>query len=99
MTTPNRSNESGIAMIIALFMMLALSVIGATLMAVSTTETNSSFNYRQMSQARYGAESGVHKSINYLLYGGYTAPLTQADLDLYDMTVSPVRLKSNNKAI
>ena len=98
MTTRNRSNESGIAIIIALFMMLALSVIGATLMTVAQTETDSSHNYRLMSQARYGAESAVHKSINYLL-NTYSAPNTAGDLALYDMTVSPVRLKANNQPV
>src|SRR5262245_61929570 len=91
MKTGHRSNESGIAMIIALFMMLALSVIGATLIAVSTTETNSSFNYRQMSQARYGGESGINEAVNYLL-NTYVPP-TKADLDAgpYDLTKSPVQ--------
>ena len=37
-------------------------------MLLSQTETYSSMNYRLMSQARYGAESGVHKATNYLLY-------------------------------
>ena len=60
-------------MIIALFMMLALSVVGATLMTVTQTETDSSHNYRLMSQARYGAESGVHGATNYLLFT-YPAP-------------------------
>jgi type II secretory pathway component PulK len=40
----NRSNERGVAMIIALFMVLAMSVLGATLMFVSQTETLSSMN-------------------------------------------------------
>src|SRR4029077_16241221 len=92
MTTRNRSNESGIAMIIALFMMLALSVVGATLMTVSQTETDSSHNYRLMSQARYGAESAVHKSANYLL-NTYVPPSTTSVTDplaAYNTTTSPV---------
>lgn len=59
-------------MIIALFMVLAMSVLGATLMFVSQTETLSSMNYRMMSQARYGAESGIHQAANYLLSTAYT---------------------------
>jgi hypothetical protein len=97
MKTCHRSNENGIAMIIALFMMLALSVIGATLITLSTTETNSSFNYRQMSQGRYGGESGIHEAVNYLL-NTYVPP-TKAVLDAgtYDLTKSPVQW--NNKAV
>ena len=59
-------------MIIALFMVLAMSVLGMTLMFVSQTETASSMNYRMMSQARYGAESGIHQAANYLLSPAYT---------------------------
>jgi hypothetical protein len=72
MRTIDRSNEQGIAMIVALFMVLAMSVLGATLMFVSQTETLSSMNYRMMSQARYGAESGIHQAANYLLSTAYT---------------------------
>ena len=50
-----------------MFLMMALSVIGASLMLLSQTETYSSLNYRLMSQARYGAESGIQKTVNYLL--------------------------------
>src|SRR4249920_3919459 len=92
MTTRNRSNESGVAIIIALFMMLALSVIGATLMTVAQTETDSSHNYRLMSQARYGAESAIHKTTNYLL-NTYVPPATLNVADpiaAYNTTVSPV---------
>ena len=79
-------------MIIALFMMLALSVIGATLMTVSQTETDSSHNYRLMSQARYGAESAVHKtdelSAEHLCAAEHT--LNARSIAAYNTTVSPV---------
>jgi len=88
-------DEQGIAIILALFMMLAMSVLGTSLMFVSKTETLSSHNYRLMSQARYGAESGVHVAANYLLSAGYgtampgntggTDPMAN-----YDTTTSPV---------
>jgi hypothetical protein len=94
MTTENRSDERGIAMIIALFMMLALSVVSASLMTVSRTETDSSLNYRLMSQARYGAESAVHKTANYLL-NTYVPPGTPGNaadpLAAYNTAVSPVQ--------
>ena len=63
-----RSGERGIAMIVVLFMVLILSVLGSSLMFVSRTETMSSLNYKTMSQARYGAESGVHDAVNHLLW-------------------------------
>jgi Tfp pilus assembly protein PilX len=103
MITIDRTNERGIAMIIALFMVLAMSVLGATLMFVSQTETASSMNYRMMSQARYGAESGIHQAANYLLGPAYTAvqPGTATDPfnpdfpGVYTTNVSPVMYNGN----
>jgi type II secretory pathway component PulK len=50
------ANEKGIALVLSLFLLSAMSVIAASLMFLSQTETYSSMNYRLMSQARYGAE-------------------------------------------
>ena len=44
-----------------------MSVLAASLMFLSQTETYGTMNYRLMSQARYGAESGIQKAANYLL--------------------------------
>lgn len=84
-------NETGIALVLSLFLTAALSVVAAALMLLAQTETYASMNYRLMSQARYGAESGIQKSVNYLL-NVYTAPTTTgADLLAnYDTTKSPV---------
>jgi hypothetical protein len=93
-SSSSTSDEQGIAIILALFMMLAMSVLGTSLMFVSKTETLSSHNYRLMSQARYGAESGVHKAANYLLSTGYGAvmPGSAGDsLSNYTTTTSPVK--------
>lgn len=93
-TSSTRVGEQGMAIILALFMMLAMSVLGTSLMFVSKTETLSSHNYRLMSQARYGAESGIHKAANYLLSTGYAAvmPGTAGDsLSNYTTTTSPVK--------
>lgn len=84
-----RSSERGIALVLVLFMILVLSVLGASLVFVSRTETMSSINYRTMSQTRYAAESGVHSAINYILWN-YTAPVGTAALGSYDMLQSPV---------
>jgi hypothetical protein len=87
------AHERGMAMVLALFMMLAMSVLGTSLMFVTQTETLSSHNYRLMSQARYGAESGVHTAANYLLSTGYATamPGSAGDpLSNYNTTVSPV---------
>jgi hypothetical protein len=50
-------------------------------------------NYRLMSQARYGAESGIQKAANFLIYPtSYTAPvgILGANPIGYDSSVSPV---------
>jgi len=85
------SNEKGIALVLSLFLLSAMSVIAASLMFLSQTETYSSMNYRLMSQARYGAEAGIHKAANYLLYT-YAAPAAAGGdpIGAYNTTVSPV---------
>jgi hypothetical protein len=94
----HRSDERGIALILTLFMVLILSVLGSSLVFVSRTETLSSLNYKTMSQARYGAESGVHRAANHLLFS-YAPPNTAAEMALYNITVSPVRLLANNRPV
>lgn len=91
MTSHRRpQNDEGIALVLALLFMLAFSSLGAAVMVLSRTETFSSLNYRMMSQARYGAESGVHKAAHYLL-NAYALPGTGSDpMANYDTTVSPV---------
>lgn len=88
-----RNNERGIAIVMALFLVSALSVLAAGMMFLSQTETYASMNYRMMSQARYAAEAGVHKAANFLLDSTqYAVPGTTADpLTNYDRTVSPVK--------
>src|ERR1044071_115453 len=85
------AGEEGIALILAMFMVLVVSLLGAALVATGRTETLSSLNYKSLSQARYAAESGLHSAANYLIYS-YVAPGTDAGdpINVYDMTVSPV---------
>ncbi len=87
-------SERGIALVLALFLMSALSILGASLMFLSQSETYASMNYRMMSQARYAAEAGVNKSANFLLDGvQYTVPTVGPSADQvsnYITTVSPV---------
>ena len=51
-----RHPERGIALILTLFLVSALSVLAAALMFLSQTETYASMNYQMMSQSRYAAE-------------------------------------------
>src|SRR5262245_2745467 len=81
------AGEKGVALVLTMFLMTALSIVAASLMFLSQTETYSSMNYRLMSQTRYAAESGLQKAANYLLYS-YTPPVLPDGN--YDITVSPV---------
>jgi len=91
----DRSGERGIALIIVMFMVLTMSLVGASLMFVSRTETLSSLNYATVSQTRYSAESGIMNATNFLIpaHGFYTAPTVGGadDLNNYDVTKSPVQ--------
>jgi Tfp pilus assembly protein PilX len=90
------ADERGAALIMVLIMTGVLSVLAASLVFVAQTETWSSQNYRLMTEARYAAESGVHRAANFIL-NSYTAPTsTGADLlSNYDTTTSPVRYGGN----
>ena len=78
-------------MVLSLLFMLLLSALGTAMLVLSRSETLSSVNYRMMSQARYGAESGVHKAAHFLV-NSYTLPGSGSDpMSNYDTTVSPVR--------
>ena len=89
----NPSSERGVALVMALLMILAVSIISSSLMVVAKTEAFSSLSYTAMSQVRYGAESAIHASANHLLFT-YAPPSSASAIDPianYDMTVSPVR--------
>lgn len=76
----------------SLIFLLVLSMAGASLMFLSASETWSSLNYRMMTQARYGAESGISQAANFIM-NSYTPPSTGGadSLANYDNTKSPVQ--------
>jgi hypothetical protein len=93
-----RSGEQGIAIIMVMFMVMAMSLVGASLTFVSRNETLSSMNYQTTTQTRYAAESGVAAATNYLLNTYVTPTVGGADpIAAYDITQSPVRW--NNAAV
>ena len=90
-----RHPESGIALILTLFLVLVGSVTAASLTMLAQSETYASLNYELMSQARYGAESGLQRAANYLI-NSYTAPGDGVDpMVNYNTTVSPVTFNGN----
>jgi hypothetical protein len=72
-----RASEKGTAMLFAIIMVLVLSVMAASIMFLSQSETWSGQNYRAMTQTRYGAEAGVNSAANFLLYN-YVPPAATA---------------------
>jgi hypothetical protein len=94
-----RTDQRGMAIIIAMFMVLIVSALGAAMVHVARTETLSSSSYTSMSQARYAAESGVAAAANYLLSSAYAnlAP-SETGPDLitsYSFDSSPVTIGGN----
>ena len=73
--------------------------MGVSMMTLGQSETWSGVNYRMMTQARYGAESGLNAAANFLVNGSYAAPLagtcsTTDTLSCYTLTTSPVTCAS-----
>ncbi len=93
----NHKNEKGVALILALILLLIMSVMAVSLMFLSQTETWSSMNYKLMSQARDGAEAGVNAAANYII-NTYTPPSTSGtdQLSSYNNNVSPVQYPAAN---
>lgn len=88
-----RSNQKGVALLFAMIFVLVLSVMAASLMFLSQSETWASMNYRLMTQSRYGAEAGLHAAANYLMKT-YNPPGTPGGglITDYNTGVSPVTL-------
>jgi len=87
-----RSGERGIALILVMFMVMTMSLVGASLTFVSRNETMSSMNYQTTTQTRYAAESGVAAATNFLLNTYVVPTVGGADpMANYDTTQSPVR--------
>jgi hypothetical protein len=87
-----RPNEKGTAMLFTLILILVVSVMAASMMFLAQSETWASMNYRTMTQARYGAEAGLHAAANYIINPatGYPGIGTSDPISAYAVNVSPV---------
>ena len=61
-----RRNQRGSALMIALFVMIALSILGVALLTLSGTESNIAYNQLWTEGAFAAAESGVQTGLNQL---------------------------------
>lgn len=94
-------SEKGFALIFALLSILVLSVLAATVMFTSQSQTWTSLNYRQTAQARYAAEAGVQATINWLSNtsgssGGYTPPTGASSYPGFTVTTNPVQCANSS---
>lgn len=78
--------EQGVALIVALIILLILSTLTASLIFSSRTEIWSTSNYRLMMQSRYAAEAGAQNAINWL-----NNTYTVTSPGSFDTTKSPVQ--------
>jgi len=82
-----RNKQTGSALIFALILLLVLSAMAGSLTFLSNSETYSSMNYRTMTQARYGAEAGVHAAANFIM-NTYVPPAAPPGANFPGFTVS-----------
>ena len=62
----HKRNEKGAALILTMIFVVVLTLLAASLLFLSQSETWAGMNYRLMTQSRYGAESGIHAAANFL---------------------------------
>jgi Tfp pilus assembly protein PilX len=77
-------DEKGVALIMALILVLVMSVMAISLMFISQSETWSSLNYRLMAQARDGAEAGINSTSNYIV-NSYAEPGTTSSYNEFSL--------------
>src|ERR1700730_11457493 len=85
-------SQRGVALIMALLMVLVLGLLAATVMFTSQAQGWTGLNYRLTAQSRYAAEAGIQSTMNWLASSNYTAPTTFTS---YDMTKNPVQYNGN----
>jgi hypothetical protein len=93
-TPPRRPHDEGVALVLVMVLMLIAAVVTGSLMLLAQSETYAGLNYRVMTQARYGAEAGIHRAVNHFLSPGYTPP-APGSLGTFTNTVSPVTFGGN----
>jgi Tfp pilus assembly protein PilX len=82
-----RNSERGVALILVLLVMLVLVTLAAAVIFVTQTQVWTNLNYRLTSQARYAAEAGIQRTMNWFI-NSYTAPTSTAS---YTLTTNPVQ--------
>src|SRR5438132_12001424 len=76
----SKRNQSGVAMIIALFALLLLSVVGLGMMYSTNMETAINGNYRDKQSAFYAALAGLQEARERIRTSGQTYAITPPTL-------------------
>src|SRR5438094_2706887 len=87
----SKRNQSGVAMIIALFALLLLSVVGLGMMYSTNMETSINGNYRDKQSAAYAALAGLQEARERIRVNSYDA----SSNPVYSIT-PPFGLPSNS---
>src|SRR5213596_4279683 len=87
----SQRNQSGVAMIIALFALLLLSVVGLGMMYSTNMETSINGNYRDKQGASYAALAGLQEARERIRVNSYDA----SNNPVYSIT-PPFGLPSNS---
>lgn len=84
-----KKSEEGVALILAMLVILVLTVLAASIVFVTQSQVWTSYNYRLTTQCRYAAEGGVHATMNWLqnVYVPPTVPFPAA----FDLSKYPVQ--------
>jgi hypothetical protein len=90
-----RHHEKGSGLVFAMIFVLILSIMAASLMFLSQSETWSGMNYKMLTQSRYGAEAGLNAAANYLMYT-YVPPTNTSG---YNTNVYPVTDNAGNNIV
>lgn len=86
-SAPRKSRrQRGVALLLALFILVTLSMLGAAMIVFTQTEMWTTLNYRLATQSRYAAEAGAQQAANWLNQS-YTAP---TDYTKFVMSGSPL---------
>jgi len=89
------ASQKGSALVFALLAILVLTVLAATVMFTSQSQTWTSLNYRETAQARYVAEAGVQATINWLENStgstAYVPPTIASSYPGFTVTTYPVQ--------
>lgn len=86
----------GVALIIAMLMLLVLTILALSVTFLAHTQTFTAITYRQTTQARYVAEAGVQRAMNWLASTGYPTPASaNFNTTTYPVTCSATAISAS----